>query len=139
MVDKKSKTKTKKKPAGTSKSRRGFSIDNILPNLKKAYNTLRPALNLPSLSMTKTLYDMNEAKQKELENKVYKKSEKLPLRILNNPNIPLYGDGSGRTFSEGGYSACINKFDGRRPESWCAKEMVSNGMKYIEGKGWVKK
>ena len=131
MVDKKNKTKTK--------SRRAFSVDNILPNLKKAYNTLRPALNLPSLNMIKTVYDMNEAKQRELENKVYKKSEKIPLRILKNPNIPLFGDGSGRTFSDGGFSACINKFDGRRPESWCAKEMVSNNMKYVEGKGWVKK
>ena len=131
MVDKKSKTKTKQ--------RRSFSVDNILPNLKKAYNTIRPALNLPSLNMIKTVYDMNEAKQRELENKVYKKSEKIPLRILKNPNIPLFGDGSGRTFSDGGFSACINKFDGRRPESWCAKEMVSNNMKYVEGKGWVKK
>ena len=69
MVDKKSKTKTKQ--------RRSFSVDNILPNLKKAYNTIRPALNLPSLNMIKTVYDMNEAKQKELENKVYKKSENL--------------------------------------------------------------
>ena len=136
MVDKKPKKKVKVNKSGT---RRGFSVDNILPNLKKAYNTLRPALNLPSLNMTKTLYDMNEAQQRKLENKVYKKSEKLPMRIWKNPNIPLFGDGSGRSFKNGGYSACINRFDGKRPESWCHKEQMEKGMRYTTGKGWVKK
>ena len=135
-MDKK-KNKKPKEPK-KQKTRRGFSVDNILPNLKKAYNTLRPALNLPSLSMTKTLYDMNEAQQRKLENKVYKKSEKVPLRILKNPNIPLFGDGSGRSFKDGGYSACINRFDGRRPESWCYKEQIGKGMIYVVGQGWKK-
>jgi hypothetical protein len=143
MIDNKKKKKTKVgkpvkaiKPVKKPKSRRGmsFSVDNILPNLKKAYNTLRPALNLPSLGMTKTLYDMNEAEQRKAEERVYKKGEKLPMRV--NSNKVLYGDGSGRSYKQGGFTSCINRFDGERPESNCHKEKVAKGMTFTPERGW---
>jgi len=126
------------KPVSKPKSRRGFSVSNILPNLKKAYNTLSPALNLPPLGLTKKVYNIYEATNRKLQNKVYKKSEKIPMRIWNSPSIPLYGDGSGRSFANNGYSACINEFDGRRPESWCHKEKTKQGLVLNDRTGWGK-
>ena len=146
MVDKKTKTKTKTKSTGASKSRRGFSVSNIVPNLKKYYNALTPALNLPPLTIVKSAIDMEKLNRKKLEDKVYKKGEKISRLIWNDPNVALYGDGSGRSFKNGGYSACSSEMDGcgingicKAPFSNCYKEKTKKGFVFNLKKGWVKK
>ena len=105
-------TKPVTKPVPKPKSRRGFSVSNIVPNLKKYYNALTPALNLPPLTIVKSAIDMEKLNRKKLEDKVYKKGEKISMLIWNDPNVALYGDGSGRSFKNGGYSACRSELDG---------------------------
>jgi hypothetical protein len=145
------KTKPKAKPKVTipvpkPKSRRGFSVSNIVPNLKKYYNTLTPVLNLPPLSIVKSAIDMEKLNRKKLEDKVYKKGEIISRLIWNDPNVALYGDGSGRSFKNGGYSACRSEMDGcgkfgicKAPFSNCYKEKTKQGLVFDPNKGWVRK
>ena len=134
------------KPIPKPKSRRGFSVSNIVPNLKKYYNALTPALNLPPLTIVKSAIDMEKLNRKKLEDKVYKKGEKISRLIWNDPNVALYGDGSGRSFKNGGYSACKSEMDGcgingicKAPFSNCYKEKTKKGFVFNLKKGWVKK
>ena len=41
-----------------------------------------------------------------------------------------------RSYKQGGFTSCINRFDGERPESNCHKEKVAKGMTFTPERGW---
>lgn len=89
------------------------SFGNITKNLKGLFNNVfAPLLGTPKLEVYKDAYDLNQAKLNKMKNKVYAEGEKVP-RDIAGYGQDLYGDGSGRSFKDGGYSPCVNKFDGK--------------------------
>lgn len=89
------------------------SLSNISTNLKGLFNNVfAPLLGAPKLDIYKDAYDLNQAKINKMKNKVYGYGEKVPKNIAGFGR-DLYGDGSGRSFKDGGYTPCRDKYDGR--------------------------
>lgn len=89
------------------------SLENINTNLKGLYNNIfAPLLGTPKLDVYKAAYDLQQAKLANMRNKVYGYGEKVPSSITP-IGMTLYGDGSGRSFKDGGYTPCRDKYDGR--------------------------
>jgi len=115
-----------------------FSVDNILPNLKKGYNTLAPALNLPELALVKDSIEMANLKREKQKDTVYQKGEPIPADLTGFGRGAWWGDGSGRTFREGGKTRCPNDLAGRNPEDGgCYQERIDKGFVWDEYKGFI--
>ena len=142
-MDKKKVKKNNKttKPVKAPTQRRGRAkIENIGKNLKGFFNKfLSPLLGTPQTQVYKGAYDLQKAKLEKMRNKVYKKGEKLPKPITP-LGQSLYGDGSGRSFKDGGYTPCRNEFDGQilAPgyKSNCSQFRKKYNQKFVEGQGF---
>ena len=89
------------------------STANISKNLKGLYNSIfAPLLGTPRLELAQDAYALQQAKLANMRNKVYADGEEVP-REISGIGQKLYGDGSGRSFKDGGYTPCRNKFDGK--------------------------
>tara|TARA_B100001939_G_C16913659_1_gene605849 strand:- start:578 stop:1090 length:513 start_codon:yes stop_codon:yes gene_type:complete len=145
-VQKKNGSKTTK-PIKAPTQRRGIktqqanpSSSNITKNLKGFFNKfLSPLLGTPQTQVYKSAYDLQKAKLEKMRNKVYKKGEKVPKKITP-LGTTLYGDGSGRSFKDGGYTPCRNEFDGKilyeGYESNCSQFRKKYNQKFVQGQGF---
>jgi len=145
-VQKKNGSKTTK-PVKAPTQRRGIkiakpnpSLSNINKNLKGLYNNIfAPLLGTPKIDVYKAAYDLNQARLEKMRNKVYKKGERVP-KSIEPIGTRLYGDGSGRTFKDGGYTPCRDEFDGRILregfESDCSQFRKKYNQKFVEGQGF---
>jgi hypothetical protein len=135
------------KPVKAPTQRRGIktqqanpSSSNITKNLKGFFNKfLSPLLGTPQTQVYKSAYDLQKAKLEKMKNTVYKKGEKLP-KAITPLGRPLYGDGSGRSFKDGGYTPCRNEFDGRKLyegySSPCMEFRNKYNQKFVQGQGF---
>ena len=137
-MDKK-KVKKNNKPIKTQRRGRA-KIENIGKNLKGFFNKiLSPLLGTPQTQVYKSAYDLQKASLDKMKNKVYKKGEKLPRKITPF-GVTLYGDGSGHSFKDGGYTPCRNEFDGKilyeGYKSNCSQFRKKYNQKFVDGKGF---
>jgi len=117
--------------------RRGFSLYNIEKNLTKVWNKgLAPILGAEPLRIYKDARKMNLAKTEKLKNKIYAEGEKIPQELHVLEGV-WYGDGSGRTWKEGGKTPCRNRFDGQIKNTPCYDFRKKNKQKFVEGQGFV--
>ena len=115
-----------------------FSTDNILPNLKKGYNTIAPVLNLPELALVKDSLDMAELKTEKLKDKAYAKGEPIPAELTGFGRGSWWGTGDGRTYREGGKTRCPNNLAGRnKNDGGCFQERIDKGMKWDDYLGFI--
>lgn len=137
---KKNNNKSKTQRRGIKTQQANPSSSNITKNLKGFFNKiLSPLLGTPQTQVYKGAYDLQKAKLEKMRNKVYKKGEKVPREIAGFGR-DLYGDGSGRTFKNGGFTPCKNDFDGKilyeGYESNCSQFRKKYNQKFVEGKGF---
>jgi hypothetical protein len=110
------------------------STANITKNLKGLYNSIfAPLLGAPRLEIYQDAYALQKAKLANMKNKVYAEGEKVPRNIAGFGQ-DLYGDGSGRSFKDGGYTPCRNKFDGKNPREGARNACAKFRQKY--GQTW---
>ena len=117
--------------------RRGWSWSNIPKNLTKFYNHgLAPVLGSPPIQMYDDARKLEAAREANMRNKVYKEGEQIP-QVLHLLDGRHYGDGSGRTWAEGGRVPCKDRYDGRIPDTVCYLFRKKKGQKFVEGKGFM--
>jgi hypothetical protein len=132
------------KPVNPQKQRRGIkttqanpSTSNISKNLKGFYNNLiSPLLGTPKIQLYNDARKLEVAKYNNMINKVYKEGERIP-QTLHKLDGMWYGDGSGRTWKEGGRAPCRDRYDGQRVGTTCNRFRVKKGQKFVEGKGFI--
>ena len=103
----------------TTKANQSWS--NIDTNLKGLYNNVfAPLLGTPKIQLFQDARKLQAAKTENMKNKVYAEGERIPqeLHLLGGR---WYGDGSGRTWKQGGRVPCRDRFDGRIEGSHCNK------------------
>ena len=117
------------------------SFANVKKNLTGFFNTfISPVLGTPKTYIYKDAYKLRQAQLENMRNKVYGEGEMIP-NAINNSSFKVYGDGSGRTYKEGGFTPCRNRFDGRiRPGvdelDRCVKFRKKYKQKFVEGEGF---
>ena len=118
------------------------SFANVKKNLTGFYNNiLSPLLGTPKSYIYKDAYKLRQAQLENMRNKVYAEGEMIP-NAINNSSFKVYGDGSKRTYKQGGFTPCRNRFDGKiregvGEEDKCVKFRKKYKQKFVEGQGFV--